>query len=486
MNILQALKDSNLLGAALSDLSTWRTWLVVLKAAFGTKLTPKELETFHEIAGEREPPHKRVRELWAVAGRRGGKSRMAAALSVYLAMLAKRKPLAQGEEGYVLVLAPSRDQAKVVFRYCVGFIRAAKLLEAEIISETANEIRLNNNITIGCHANSFRTVRGRTLIACIFDEIAYFRDEGSAYPDIEIYRAVLPALATTNGMLIGISSPYRRTGLLHTKYRDHYGQDGDDVLIIQAETARLNPTINTDVIAAAHVDDPHAALAEWGAQFRGDLASLLDDELIDAAIDRTRPLELPPQPKTKYHAFVDASAGRHDHYTLCIGHLENERFIADVVRGIPAPCDPKRATAELAELVKQYEITEVIGDKFAGAWVSGEWLTNGLGYRQSDKTRSQLYLESVSMFARGGILMPEHTRMIRELRLLERRTHPSGQDHVDHPKVGSDDYSNVLCGCAWLARSAPALTFVRPIVWSRPTTNPSYQGNIDITGSFPG
>ena len=42
---------------------------------------------------------------------------------------------------------------------------------------------------------------------------------------------VLPALLTTNGMLIGISTPYRRMGLLHTKHRDHYGVSDDDVLV---------------------------------------------------------------------------------------------------------------------------------------------------------------------------------------------------------------------------------------------------------------
>jgi hypothetical protein len=37
-------------------------------------------------------------------------------------------------------------------------------------------------LVIAIHANSFRTVRGRTLLACIFDEIAFWRDETSATP----------------------------------------------------------------------------------------------------------------------------------------------------------------------------------------------------------------------------------------------------------------------------------------------------------------
>ena len=68
-------------------------------------------------------------------------------------------------------------------------------------------------------------MRVRTLLAAIIDEVAFLRDETSSTPDIETYRALLPALATTGGILIGISTPYRRTGLLHQKHRDYFGVD---------------------------------------------------------------------------------------------------------------------------------------------------------------------------------------------------------------------------------------------------------------------
>ncbi len=86
---------------------------------------------------------------------------------------------------------------------------------------TRHEITLNNGVTIAVHANSFRSVRGRTLCACIFDEVAFWRDETTAMPDTETYTAVLPALLTTNGMLIGIPAHpiaawvcYTRSGVI--------------------------------------------------------------------------------------------------------------------------------------------------------------------------------------------------------------------------------------------------------------------------------
>ena len=156
------------------------------------------------------------------------------------------------------------------------------------------EIELKNGITIAVHSTSFRTIRGRTLVAAIFDETAFWRDETSALPDLETYRATLPSLATTAGMLIGISTPYRKLGLLYQKHRDHFGQDDDDVLVVQGRTQVFNPTLADSVIAAQREADPAGAVSEWDAEFRTDISAWLDDASIDRAIELGRPLELPP------------------------------------------------------------------------------------------------------------------------------------------------------------------------------------------------
>ena len=89
-----ALRDRQLLGAALGDLASWRTWSIALKGAFGLPLNDAEGTIFDAIAGGRTPPARRVRELWAVAGRRSGKTRMAAAIRQLQALL-----LGRGERG---------------------------------------------------------------------------------------------------------------------------------------------------------------------------------------------------------------------------------------------------------------------------------------------------------------------------------------------------------------------------------------------------
>jgi hypothetical protein len=452
ITIDRALRDPNLLGAGLDgDLASWRTWLCVLRAAFGLVLDEAELATFHKVAGERGPPSRRVRELWCVIGRRAGKSRMAAALSVFLALFQQHK-LAKGETGYVLVLAATADQAKTVFQYALGFVESAELLRREVQSTTQHEIRLRNNVTIGVHVNNFRTIRGKTLLGIIFDEVSFWRDEASATPDIETYRAVLPSLVASSGMLVGISTPYRRLGLLHAKHRDHFGVESDDVLVVQGNSTTFHPALSAELIAAHKAADPEAAVSEWDAEFRNDISALLSEDLIELATDRSRPPELPPQQGLTYRCFIDGSGGRHDHYVACIGHKDSAgRFICDVLRGHAPPLDPQEVTREIAQLAKEYRCPSVQGDAYSADWIVSAFRECHITYLRAEKSRSDLYLEGLPAFSRGLVSLPEHRRLGRELRLLERHVSRAGRDRVDHGRGGSDDYSNAVFGALNMA-----------------------------------
>jgi len=269
-------------------------------------------------------------------------------------------------------------------------------------------------------------------------------------------------------MLIGISTPYRKIGLLHQKYRDHFGVDGNDVLVLQGPTTTFNSTLAPEVIAAHRAADPTSATAEWDAQFRDDLFSFLDDASIDAAVEHGRPAELPPREGCIYFAFTDMSGGGHDASTLGILHRDGERLVADVVRGRRGHHDP--VAAEYAALAKQYRIRAVTGDNYAKEWVAGAYRSAGLEYRRSPVVRSDLYLEGQVLFARGLVSIPDQPPLLRELRLLERRTARSGKDSVDHGVGGSDDHANALFGAMYVAvkaASRPQTKIVSPLFYSK-------------------
>jgi hypothetical protein len=110
-----------------------------------------------------------------------------------------------------------------VLGYVVGLLDAVPMLRKLITRRTAEAIELSNHITIEVHTASFRTVRGFTVVAAICDEIAFWRSEDSANPDYDIVNALKPAMLTVpEPLLLGLSSPYARKGVLWDAHHRHF------------------------------------------------------------------------------------------------------------------------------------------------------------------------------------------------------------------------------------------------------------------------
>ncbi|RWN59624.1 terminase large subunit [Mesorhizobium sp.] len=455
ITIDKALRDPNLLGAALGASPTWAPWIAVLRAAFALPMTESDLATFKQVAGGRDVPETRIRELWAIVGRRSGKSRMAAAVAAYTAFAVDHSKLSPGEVGTVLVLAASKAQANAVFRYTLSFFESSPILSGLIENTTSDEIRLSTGIVIAVHSSSYRTVRGRSLVACIFDEVAFWRDESSSAPDVETFRAVIPALATTKGMLIGISSPYRQAGLLYSKFQDAYGQNVANVLVVKAGTSVFNPTIDQTIIDQAHREDPESASAEWDAEFRGDLSNYIDRRVVEACIE-PGVFERGYVRDYRYTAFCDPSSGASDSMTLAISHREGARAVLDCLREVKAPFSPTDVVNEFAAVLKAYQCTSVKGDAYAVGWVKEAFDKVGIRYVPSERNRSEIYLDALpALMGRSAVLL-DNPRLVGQISQLERRTMRSGRDAVDHMRGMSDDLANAALGAIVNAPNAEA------------------------------
>jgi hypothetical protein len=156
---------------------------------------------------------------------------------------------------------------------------------------------------------------------------------------------------------------------------------------------------------------------------------------------------LAPVQGVRYRAFVDPSGGRHDAACVAIAHKDKDgTVVVDALRGVPAPHDPQIVAEDFAKLARNYGCAEVIGDRYSGAWVEQAFVKAGIRYTVSTLTKSEIYLENVAHFSTGKVRLPNNDKLIRELRLLERRVGRSGKDSCDHPRNGSDDYANAACG----------------------------------------
>ncbi len=476
MNIVQAF-DGPFAGW-LGDPTDWQPWRTFLKTLAAVPLSPAERPLFERCTGRTAEFTEPVHEAWVVVGRRGRKSAIAAVLGVHAAVHVDwSSVIAPGETARVIIVAVDKGQAKIVRSYCEAILRSHPDLEALIAGTDAESVTLANGIQIQCVANSFRSIRGPAVVCAIFEECAFWRSDESATPDREVLRAVRPAMLTTKrhgALMIGISSPYAKKGLLYEKHRAHFGHDDSRILVWQADTQTMNPAVDREEIDEAYRDDPTAAAAEYGALFRDDISNFLDADLL-ATLTRDQPLELPPRDGIRYVAFTDPSGGRGDAYTLGIAHREPDgRAVLDVVRTTQAPLDPALVTAEYAALLKEYRLREVTGDAYSGAWVRDAFDEHGIKYKVSSLPKSAIYLECLPLFARGEVELPDLRPLLVELAQLERRTARGGKDSVDHPPRCHDDLANAAAGALVLAavEKKKVPIFAVPVMWSPSRSNP--------------
>ena len=443
----------SVLGAQFAGAS-WDGWRVILKAMFALPFEDGELETFEKLTGRTSAPTEAAREVWAICGRRAGKSRMSALVAVYLTTCRQYKALAPGERGVFMVIAADRLQARVVSRYISGLLHSTPVLEQLIASETKTAIELTTGITIEIHTASFRTVRGYTVVGAVLDELAFFPTDDAAEPDREIIAALRPAMATIQGaVLLCLSSPYARKGELYKAHRNHYGKDGD-VLVIQAPTRALNTTVPQEVIDRAYADDEASARAEFGAQFRLDVESFVSREAVDKAVIPGR-LELPPVLGVRYVAFLDfAGGGGEDSATLAVAH-EEERdgqkvFTLDAVREVRPPFSPEQVCADFAVLLRRYSIGAATADRWAGLFPVEHMAKHGVTVRQSAKAKSEIYKEFLPLLNSGSVELLDSPRLLAQILGLERRVARGGQDSIDHAPGSHDDVANAAAGALTL------------------------------------
>jgi hypothetical protein len=446
--LLEALDDPDLFAPHFRG-DTWRAWRAFLAALFALPMDDYALSIYRAHTGRQAEPRRPFTEAALIVGRRGGKSRVLALAAVFLACFRDYAPfLAPGEVATVAILAANRRQARSIFRFVSGLLKAVPLLAPMVAHETDEAIELVNRVVIEISTASFRTTRGYSFAAVLCDEVAFWQlEEASANPDTEILRALRPGMASMPGsILLLASSPYAKKGELYNAYRRHHGKDDARVLIWKASTGSMNPRVDPAIIEEAYLADEVAARSEYGAEFRDDLADYISREAVDAVTMWGRG-ELPPQSGVQCAAFVDPSGGVSDAMTLAVAHLgDGAVCVLDAVLEIRPPFDPETAVAECAALLRRFGVPKVMGDRYAGEWPRARFREHGIEFEQSARPKSDLYHDLLPLLNARRVELLDNSRLAAQLVGLERRTARSGRDSIDHAPGGHDDVANAVAG----------------------------------------
>jgi hypothetical protein len=449
IDITTTMSDPALLGRWFQGAS-WEPWRIILRAAFGLPLSSEQIDLFKSVSGDREPPRKQVRELWIVGGRRSGKDSIASLIVAHLAaFFAGAHLLRPGERPLCMALGCDLLQSRIVLSYVRQYFREVEMLAELVERETQNGFQLSNGIDLWITRNDYRQARGRAVLCAVLDECAFYRDENSASPDTELYRAIAPSLATLPGsMLIGISSPYKRSGLLYAKWKQHFGNDSDGILVIQAPTVVLNSTIDRSIIERAYSEDASAAASEWGAEWRSDLEAFVSQEVLDSCVVPGRH-ELPPFDGTSPVAFFDASGGSgRDSFASAVAFFDHgtERVVLAAIRETRPPFSPEATVAEHAKLFQSYGIARATSDRWGGQFPAEQFRKHGIECDFSDRVKSDIYKEALPLLNSGRVELLDHAKLVTQLSGLERRTVRGGKDSIDHQVGSNDDVANAAMG----------------------------------------
>ena len=454
------------------DGPTWKPWRTVGKAIFGEEMSAEELAEFQSFTGRTLAPTTQAREVWMAIGRRAGKDWFCAAVIVYLACYRKHT-FKVGDLARVMLLAVDMDQASESFRYICELIDSIPECAALVKGKPNTKqgmlrLTLKNRIEILVKPADKRRVRGRTVIAIVASEIAFWTDqETHQNPAIEVLRALRPSmLGVRNAILLAVSSPYRRKGVHFDMIDTHWAKDGDRILALRASTMAMRPDESDDFLAFLEEEqrlDPVSFDAEYRGNFRKDLEDFVTLEQVEAAIVPGRSVLL-PTPGMRYLGFLDAAGGGgQDSAALSIAALVNGKAVCCRVVEWKPPFSSVGVAAQIAEILAEYGVRSLTGDNFSGATWQDILQTAGVGrYVVEPKAKSDLYRDLIP--ALNGQLVelldpktgPTQARATNQLLALERSASRGGKDLIAHPRNGHDDVINAVTGSLLLALRSKA------------------------------
>lgn len=472
-NIIEFTTDKQLLNLSLSPAQT-----VLLKSVYGLPITKDERALFTQCTGRAVyRTHHQYSEVTVVAGARSGKdSRIAGPIVCFEAFFGGHaERLHKGEKAVIALVATDRDQTQVAFQYIKSYIMDSPYLRAEVAAEPlSNEIQLKSGIRILTFPSSLKSLRAYSIPVAVLDELAFYRFEGGSNSDVEIQASVRRGMiGFTNTRLVKVSTPFLREGVLHRDFEQAYGKDDPDLLVWQASTALMNPSIGKDRLDRERRMDGKRFAREFEAQFVEDTTAFIPQPLIERAVITGREA-LPALAGRYYIGAVDASGGGSCSFTISVVTLEPDqagthRIVECQSKGWEKSrteaLDLEATVSEAASIFTAYGCYSVMSDRYSSGWNRQAFARHGIALIDAPD-KSTVYSELEPLFTAGRVELLDTPVKNRQLALLERKMRPGGKPLIGPPRGAHDDYANSFAlACVAAAQNAdlPPVTYTIPL-----------------------
>ena len=167
-------------------------------------------------------------------------------------------------------------------------------------------------------------------------------------------------------------------------------------------------------------EDPAAAQADYLAEFRSDIETFINREIVEELVAMGR-YELPPMRRghgIKHSWILQGAAVRFDDFSHSSPGRSRSGYWTSSGLSI-LPSTPDHVVREFAEDLRSYRVDSVTGDRFAGLWPAERFEKYGIEYETATGTRATSTGTS-SRCSTPAPLFCSTTNMLKEICNLER------------------------------------------------------------------
>jgi hypothetical protein len=384
-------------------------------------------------------------------------------------------PSDKGNDGFIL--ANDEGQAGDDLSLAKKLILANDTLKHELkLSPKAITRRDGNGALQVLPANDIKGSHGKTYLFIGFDEIHSYRSH-------DLFEALAPD-PTRRDVLTWITS---YAGIRHAPGIPLYdfmkaGKRGNDARMLfswyaadyctDPAFADAEPEVKANPSMASWADENYLASQKKrlpAHKYRRlhlnlpgapDGAAFSREHVMVAIVERRT--ALPPVATHRYFAFVDMSGGSNDDAVLAIAHKDGNRLVLDNIvsqSGSP-PFNPRHAVAKFAAILKEYKISRVVGDAYAGQTFRADFESHGVRYEVSTKSKHEIYEAFEPLLTASEVELLDVPKLQEQLLTLVWRG-----TKIDHQVGDHDDFANACCGVLAASRKAPMVISDAVLAW---------------------
>ena len=386
-----------------------------------------------------------------VCGRRSGKTQMIAGEIIRGAIL----------ELYVkqIVVGPQYYHVLIVFNKILELMHKAKVYDSDIkqvVKAPYPKIIFTNGAFVDFgSADNPNSLRGEGYGRMFKDESAFIKEGAKD--------AIRPLMYDTGGPVWETTTPWGKGEVWDLWKR---GQKGDKDYGCFHYNYLDNPYLDDEGIKEIEKDiieygkDSVFVQCEILGNFEEDRDVYFGHDLVESCIEKYNIPE-PRQSRMSYHLGVDIAGEGEDESVFITLRDAGTLKVVDITNW--EKNIPREIVGQVKLLDKEYDYNCMYLDKTGIGEGPSDWLRESLSdgdgddyrvnsLRFSIQSKMDIYSNLKKMMQQGKLKIPNHKKLVFQLKDLRREIIPSGDIKIHHSEKGHDDYPDALALACWAAK----------------------------------